>query len=260
MFQRVRQILSCFLSLFEEVFKASGIFSCGGRCAGILAPAKTLWCGCWCSISSLPCGGRCEAWFVNLCPRCSYRMCSDSCGPMCLLPQVWSRGNVFLIYIFLTATYEGIPFSLGIDWSRVCSCGMFVCFNHLCVNGSFAVTEGWFFSFWTEFSAEKGIMSPAVFSSRCTCRVSNYRFSQPHNATTVLVCWCFSSLSKLFAHMQLEALPLSLMEPKYLAFSSTLSVAANVYLVGVLAEIFFAVIQLFGYLLTIGSHWITSYV
>lgn len=39
------------------------------------------------------------------------------------------------------------------------------------------------------------------------------------------------------------------MEPKYLAFSSTLSVAANVYLVGVLVEdffrYFFAVIQLF---------------
>ena len=38
----------------------------------------------------VPClaGGRCEAWFVNLCPRCSYRMCSDSCGTICLLPKV----------------------------------------------------------------------------------------------------------------------------------------------------------------------------
>jgi len=34
------------------------------------------------------------------------------------------------------------------------------------------------------------------------------------------------------------ALPLSLMEPKYLAFSSTLSVAANVYLVGLISVLF----------------------
>ena len=53
------RVLSCFLSVFEGVLsEVSGLFSCGGRCAGIMAPTKALWCGCWCSISSLPSGGK----------------------------------------------------------------------------------------------------------------------------------------------------------------------------------------------------------